>query len=162
MPHRHRGEEKTERKGDPDKRLAFVLLRYFMYWDQGDLSREAGISQSQISLYDQGRRTVPDDALERTAKAAGFPVFLLPFLLRAIRAFRLLAEGRWKIGRILAGEAATGLLGLGQSMAEIVAAADLPRETMLRTPEEERATAIELWDRLRCRPPAIGSSGRRG
>jgi transcriptional regulator with XRE-family HTH domain len=152
MPHRPRGEERTERKGDPDKRLAFILLRYFMYWDQADLSREAGISQSQISLYDQGRRTVPDAVLERTARAAGFPVFLLPFLLRAIRGFRLLAAGRWQIGRVLAGELATGLLGLGQSMAEIVAAPGLSRENELRSPEEEREAALVLWDRLRCRP----------
>jgi transcriptional regulator with XRE-family HTH domain len=153
MPHRSRSEEKAERKGDPDKRLAFVLLRYFMYWDQGDLSREAGISQSQISLYDQGHRTVPDDVLERTAKAAGFPVFLLPFLLRAIRAFRLLAGGRWKIGRVLGGELATGLLELGQSMIDVVAVPGLPQEDALRTPEEEREAALALWDRLRCRPP---------
>ena len=152
MPHRPRGEERTERKGDPDKRLAFVLLRYFMYWDQADLSREAGISQSQISLYDQGHRTVPDAILERTAKAAGFPVFLLPFLLRAIRGFRLLAAGRWQVGPILAGELATGLLGIGQSMAEIVAVPDLSRENEPRSPEEERAEALVLWERLRCRP----------
>jgi tetratricopeptide (TPR) repeat protein len=151
MPHRPSGEERTERKGDPDKRLAFVLLRYFMYWDQADLSREAGISQSQISLYDQGRRTVPDAVLERTARAAGFPVFLLPFLLRAIRGFRLLAAGRWQIGRVFAGELATGLLGLGQSMAEIVAAPGRLRETVPRSPEEERAAARVLWERLRCR-----------
>jgi len=152
MSHRPRGDEKPERKGDPDKRLVFILLRYFMYWDQGDLSREAGISQSQISLYDQGRRTVPDDVLERTAKAAGFPVFLLPFLLRAIRAFRLLAEGRWKLPRVFGGELATGLLGLSQSMAEIVAASSFPRETALCTPEEERAAALALWEGLRRRP----------
>jgi tetratricopeptide (TPR) repeat protein len=151
MPHYPGGEERAERKGDPDKRLAFVLLRYFMYWDQADLSREAGISQSQISLYDQGRRTVPDAVLERTAKAAGFPVFLLPFLLRAIRGFRLLASGRWKIGQVFGGELATGLLGLGQSMVEIVAVPGLSRENLPCSPEEEREAAIVLWDRLRHR-----------
>jgi hypothetical protein len=44
MPHRSRGEGSAVRKGDPDKRLAFILLRYLMYWDQADLAREAGIS----------------------------------------------------------------------------------------------------------------------
>jgi tetratricopeptide (TPR) repeat protein/transcriptional regulator with XRE-family HTH domain len=151
MPHSARGEERAERKGDPDKRLAFVLLRYFRYWDQADLSREAGISQSQISLYDQGHRTVPDAVLERTAKAVGFSLFLLPFLLRAIRGFRLLAAGRWKIGRVLGGELATGLLGLGQSMVEIVAPPVLPQESASRSPEEDREEALALWGHLRCR-----------
>jgi tetratricopeptide (TPR) repeat protein len=152
MPHSSQGEERAERKGDPDKRLAFVLFRYLMYWDQADLSREAGISQGQISLYDQGRRTVPGAVLERTARAAGFPVFILPFVLRAIRGFRLLASGRWKIGRVFSGELAAGLLGLGQSMVEIVAAPSLSRENVLRSPEEEREAAGALWDRLRSRP----------
>jgi len=152
MPHNSRGEEKAERKGDPDKRLAFVLLRYLMYWDQADLSREAGISQGQISLYDQGHRTVPDAALERTAKAVGFPVFLLPFLLKAIRAFRIVVKGRWKIGRVLGGELVTGLLGLGQSMIELVATPGEPQEKGPRTPEEERRVALVLWERLRRRP----------
>jgi tetratricopeptide (TPR) repeat protein/transcriptional regulator with XRE-family HTH domain len=152
MPHRREGEERAERKGDPDKRLAFVLLRYLMYWDQADLSREAGISQSQISLYDQGHRTVPDAVLERTAQAAGFPVFLLPFLLKAIRVFRIVAGGRWEIGRVLSGELATGLLGLGQSMVEVVALPAPPRESAPRSPEEEREAALAHWGRLRHRP----------
>jgi transcriptional regulator with XRE-family HTH domain/tetratricopeptide (TPR) repeat protein len=152
MPHSSQGEERAERKGDPDKRLAFVLFRYLMYWDQADLSREAGISQSQISLYVQGHRTVPDAALERTARAAGFPVFLLPLLLKAIRAFRSVAKGRWKLGRILSGDLATGLLGLGQSMVDLVAAPGLPQESAPRSPEEEREAARVLWDRLRHRP----------
>jgi tetratricopeptide (TPR) repeat protein/transcriptional regulator with XRE-family HTH domain len=152
MPHNSQGEERGERKGDPDKRLAFVLLRYLRYWDQADLSREAGIAQSQISHYDQGRRTVPDDVLERSARAVGFPVFLLPFLLRAIRVFRIVAAGRWKIGRVFSGDLATGLLGLGQTMVEIVAAPGLPQESAPRSPEEEREAAFVLWDRLRCGP----------
>jgi hypothetical protein len=142
----------TERKGDPDKRLAFVLLRYFKYWDQGDLSREARISPNQISLYDQGYRTVPDDVMDRAAKAVGFPVFLLPYLLKAIRAFRLLAEGKWKTGRVLGGDLATGLLGLSQSMADVVAAPGPPRESELRSPAAEREAADLLWERLRRRP----------
>jgi transcriptional regulator with XRE-family HTH domain len=152
MPHHSQGEERAQRKGDPDKRLAFVLLRYLRYWDQADLSREAGIAQSQISHYDQGRRTVPDDVLERTAKAAGFPVFLLPILLRAIRGFRLLAADRWKIGRVFSGELATGLLGLGQSMVEIVAAPALQPESAPTSPKKDRGAALAIWDRLRRRP----------
>jgi transcriptional regulator with XRE-family HTH domain len=152
MPHSSQGEERAERKGDPDKRLAFVLLRYLRYWDQADLSREAGIAQSQISHYDQGRRTVPDAVLERTAKAVGFPVALLPFLLRAIRVFRLVTAGRWRIGRVLGGELATGLLGLGQSIVEIVASPSLPQESSPRSPEEERGAALALWNGLRRRP----------
>ncbi|HEX3531404.1 MAG TPA: helix-turn-helix transcriptional regulator [Thermoanaerobaculia bacterium] len=146
----------TERKGDPDKRLAFVLLRYFKYWDQADLAREARISPGQISLYDQGHRTVPDDVLERAAKAAGFPVFLLPFLLEAIRAFRLLAEGTWKIGRVLGGGLATDLLDLGHSIAEVVTLPAPPSEGSEggpRSPDEEREAARRLWDRIRSRPP---------
>jgi transcriptional regulator with XRE-family HTH domain/tetratricopeptide (TPR) repeat protein len=153
MPHGLLGEERAERKGDPDKRLAFVLLRYLRYWDQADLSREAGIAQSQISHYDQGRRTVPADILERTARAVGFPVFLLPFLLRAIRVFRIVAAGRWKIGRVFSGELATGLLGLGQSMVELVAAPSLPQESEPRSPAEEREAALAIWGRLRQRTP---------
>jgi hypothetical protein len=43
-----------ERKADPDKRLALVLLRGSKYWDQS------------------GHRTVPDDVLER-ARRRGLP-----------------------------------------------------------------------------------------
>jgi transcriptional regulator with XRE-family HTH domain len=141
-----------ERKADPDKRLAFVLLRYSKYWDQSELSREAGISQNQISLYEQGHRTVPDDVLERAVRAAGFPVFLLPFLLKALRAFRLIAEGRWQIGQMFGGELAMGLLGLGQAVAEVVAVPDSGRASVPRSPEEERAAALALWERVRGRP----------
>ena len=47
MRHRRRGEDQPQRKGDPDKRLVFVLFRYFKYWDQGELSQAAVISQSE-------------------------------------------------------------------------------------------------------------------
>jgi transcriptional regulator with XRE-family HTH domain len=141
-----------ERKADPDKRLALVLLRYSKYWDQSELSREAGISQNQLSLYEQGHRTVPDEVLERVARAVGFPVFLLPLLLKSLRAFRLLAEGRWQIGQMFGGELATGLLGLGQAVAELVAVPDPGREGAPRSPEEERAAASALWERVRGRP----------
>jgi hypothetical protein len=90
--------------------------------------------------------------LERTAKAVGFPVLLLPFLLRAIHGFRLLPGGRWKIGRVFAGELAAGLLGLGQSITDVLAPPARPRENVPRSPKEEREVALVLWDRLRRRP----------
>ena len=110
------------------------------------------IRQSQISLYDQGHQTVPDAVLERTAKAAGFPVFLLPFLLRAIRGFRLLAGGRWA-------DRPDHRRGARRRLARARPVHDRDRcrtrsfpENELRSPEEEGARPSCSGSVLRSRP----------
>jgi|SRR6185369_11385092 len=138
-------------KCDPDKRLAFVLFRYLKFWNQTEFSRKAKISQSQTSTYEQGDRSVPDEVLERAAKAVGFPIFLLPFLLRAIRTFRLTAEGRWRMKRVLGGDLATSLLALGEQATAAVLGDRSSAEQQRVLVEEEREEALALCDRLKVR-----------
>jgi transcriptional regulator with XRE-family HTH domain len=132
--------------------LAFILFRVFKYWDQAAYSQAAGISPNQVSLYEQGRRAVPDEILRRASEAVGFPVSLLPFLLKAIRTFRLIAESGGRFGRLLGGAFSVSLLGLGHAAAELVAVRDHPPETAPPCPQDERERASALWDRMRGRP----------
>jgi transcriptional regulator with XRE-family HTH domain len=137
---------------DPDKRLAFVLFRYLKFWNQTEFSRAAKISQSQISVYEQGGRSVPDEVLDRAANAVGFPLVLLPFLLRAIRAFRLIAEGRWRMRRVLGGDLAASLLALGEQATDSVLGDRLLTEQQGTVPvEKERQEALALFGRLKVR-----------
>jgi len=152
MRHRPRGEESSQPKADPDRRLAFILFRSFKYWDQAAYSQAARISANQVSIYEQGHRTVPDDILQRAAEAVGFPVPLLPFLLKAIRTFRLIAESGGKFGRLLGGAFSMSLLGLGHAAAEVIAVPDQPSEEGPASPQAERERARALWERIRCRP----------
>src|SRR5262245_58726130 len=85
---------RSREKVDPDRHHAFVLLRYWQgRKDQAQFAGEAGIRPSLLSLYDQGKRTVPIPALEKSARASDVQPFLLPSLLRSLRSFRLAAEG---------------------------------------------------------------------
>jgi len=152
MRHRPRGEESSKPTADPDRRLAFILFRSFKYWDQAAYSQAARISPNQVSLYEQGRRTVPDEILRRGAEAVGFPILLLPFLLKAIRTFRLIAEGEGRFGKLLGGPFSVSLLGLGHAAAEVVVVPDHPPEGAASSPQEERERAWSLWDRMRGLP----------
>jgi len=152
MRHRPRGEESSKPRADPDRRLAFILFRSFKYWDQAAYSHAAGISANQVSLYERGHRTVPEEILRRGAEAVGFPVPLLPFLLKGIRTFRLIAEGGGRFGRLLGGAFSMSLLGLGHAAAEVVTVPDHPPEEAPLSPQAERERACALWDRMRRRP----------
>lgn len=68
--------------GDPDARLAMVLLRHIAGLRQGSFAEATGIAPSQISDYEQGYRVVPRKSLERMADAVGFPQPLLEPLLQ--------------------------------------------------------------------------------
>lgn len=138
-------------KIDPDRHHAFVLLRYWQgRKDQEQFASEAGIAPSLVSLYDQGKRTVPLPALERSARASDVQTFLLPSLLRALRSFRLAAEGWRRLRRIPADLAFADLLALAGATVEAVLPAG-GGETMpqSRPPSaEDREAVPALWVRL--------------
>ncbi|HYN22865.1 MAG TPA: hypothetical protein VE078_18030 [Thermoanaerobaculia bacterium] len=142
--------ERTDAEVDPDKRLLFVLLRYSMDLDQTSFAAAAHISASQVSLYDRGLRTVPDAVLQRAADARGFPQALITPALRAIRSFRLAADGWSRADRVLADTFLPALLALGEEALEAVAAT--AGNSQRPWPEAgdplDREAAAELWLRL--------------
>jgi transcriptional regulator with XRE-family HTH domain len=146
----------TVDKNDPDSRLAMVLLRYSLGWDQGELARAARIAPSQLSVYDRGERAVPRDILEKVAAAAGFPEFLLDPLLRTIRSFRAAAKGRWRPDRAFADALAAEILALLRLSTDAVLAPrteEGPTRGACPKPED-RAEAEVLWSNLEGCTPA--------
>ena len=93
------------KRNDPEARLAMVLFFHLGGWKtHAQLAKAAGLARPQVSLYFEGKRAIPRDALEKIAAAAGFPVYLLDPLLRELRSF--LAAARvpahrsvWRAGR---------------------------------------------------------------
>lgn len=129
-------------KNDPDSRLALVLLRASRLWDQAELARAAGISPSQLSVYERGQRATPRKVLERAAEAAGFPVYLLDPMLSAIRSFRAAAKGRVRPDRAFATALAAEMIALSQEAVDHV----LAPQARPSTPEP--LDAEELWAHL--------------
>src|SRR3954464_3291216 len=99
-----------EREKDEASKLALVLLRSFKGWDQGRLARVIRIAPSQVSVYEQGRRSVPREVLEKVASAVDFPILLLDPLLRMIRSFLAASRGHARPDRVLADGFAMDLL----------------------------------------------------
>jgi len=145
-----RVEEPRERKEDPEARLAMVLLRYAMNWDQSELAREARIAPSQVSVYDRGERAVPREVLEKVAVAADFPVPLLDPLLWTIRSFLAAAGGRSRVSRVLADSVMAELMALARRTADLILEPLSPprRAGGSRPAAEDREAAEALWSRL--------------
>jgi transcriptional regulator with XRE-family HTH domain len=129
--------------------LALVLIRYLMGWEQADLAREARIAQSQVSVYDRGKRTVPPEVLRRAADAADFPPYLLEPVKRSIRSFRAAAKGRPRAERALGDAFVAELLVLGRLATDTILGKLTPEETTARPPSsEDREEAADLWTRM--------------
>jgi len=140
---------------DPESRQALVLFKDLGGWETHDqLAKATGIRRSQLSLYFEGKRAIPREALEKVAAAAGFPVHLIDPLLRHLRSFRAAARGWSRASRILAGGIVAELTVL------ILMAADLVLEPLCEAPvlalpvSEDRAAAAELWNHLKERTAA--------
>jgi len=133
---------------DPDGRLAFVLLRYLMGWDQGELAREARIASSQVSVYDRGERPVPREVLERAADAADFPRYLLDPVLRTIRSFRAAAKGRSRAERVWGEAFLAELIDLRRLAMDAVLCV-APEQPAVQPPSaDDREAAADLWAKM--------------
>jgi len=146
-------EEPEEKKIDEDARLALVLLRSYMRWEQGDLAREARIAPSQVSVYERGKRTVPPEVLARAADAAGFPRYLLAPLKRSIRSFRAAAKGRARAARVLGEDFVSELIDLGSLVVDTIVGDLDPDEPMRAPSPEDREEAADLWAQMERRTP---------
>jgi transcriptional regulator with XRE-family HTH domain len=143
-----------EGNGEPDARLALILLRSLRKWDQAKLAQEARIAPSQLSVYERGDRAVPRHLLEKAAQAVGFPLYLLDPLLHAIASFRAAAAGRSRPGRAEGDALGAEILDLFQQAFDLVLSPlfhpkaeedvdDLWLRLTRRTPEERRMLVEE-------------------
>jgi tetratricopeptide (TPR) repeat protein len=128
-------------KNDPESRLALLLFRHALFWDQQDLARAARIAPSQLSVYEQGGRATPREILEKAAVAVGFPVFLLDPLLWVLRSFLAVMRGKSRSARVFANGLFAELLALVR-MATDAVLAPLDRST------QERPDSATLWSHL--------------
>jgi tetratricopeptide (TPR) repeat protein len=128
-------------KNAPESRLALLLFRHALFWDQGDLARAARIAPSQLSVYEQGGRVTPREILEKAAVAVGFPVFLLDPLLWVLRSFLAVMRGKSRSARVFASGLFAELLALGRVATDAVLAP-------LDRPNQEQPDAATLWSHL--------------
>jgi transcriptional regulator with XRE-family HTH domain len=137
-------------KNDPESRLALVLFRYSLLLDQGGFARAAGIAQSQLSVYELGKRATPREVLEKAATAAGFPVDLLDSLLWMIRSFRVATKGRSRADRVFADGLSAELIVLVRQATDVILQSGAPErpEGNARPDARDRAGAAGLWERL--------------
>ena len=143
------GAKNDPEANDPEARLAMVLLRYLRGWrTHGQLAKAAGIGRSQVSTYDEGKRAIPREALEKVAAAAGFPAYLLDPLLRGLRSFRAAARGRSRAGRIFGDGVSADLIVLVQRAADLILEPLHAAPEIARPEIHDRAEAAALWDRL--------------
>lgn len=146
----------TKRKINSAAQLAMVLLRYALgWWEQRKLASATGFLPSQHSKWDRGEQTVPDYALERTADVTGFPRNLLRALLRALRSFLALLQGRSLPARALSEISAMELFPLLASAVDLILApldAPTPFGGAPAPPcADDREAAQPLWERLKRR-----------
>src|SRR6185369_7395069 len=114
------GKKNDPEANGPEARWAMVLLRYLRGWNHGQLAKAARIGRSQVSTYDEGKRAIPREALEKIAAAAGFPAYLLDPLLRGLRSFRAATRGRSRAGRVFADGVSAELILLVQRAADLI------------------------------------------
>lgn len=139
---------------DPAPRLGMVLIRYSLgMFERQELAAALGVSPSQISMWESGDRPIPGNVLERTARLRGLSRPHLAQLLREIRSFLQVSEGKSRAGRALAAALAVDLLPLLVEALETILS-PLIQEPPDRSTAGDPAEAEELWARLARRTPA--------
>jgi len=138
-------------KSGLETKLAMVLFLHLGGWKtHAQLAEAAGLARPQVSLYFEGKRAIPRDALEKVAAAAGFPVYLLDPLLRELRSFLAAAQGRSRASRIFADGDAAELIVLVQMATDLILEPLHEDHTEIARPViEDRAAAGELWNQLK-------------
>jgi tetratricopeptide (TPR) repeat protein len=137
-------------KVDRDARLVYVLLRYETDLDQAGFAALTRTSESQVSLYLRGERSVPQEILERAAEALDFPASLLRPARRAVRSLRVAAKGWSRADRALAETVSTELLACtGDALEVILSSRGEPPRRLAAVPgAADREAAAGLWLRL--------------
>lgn len=140
---------KNRERIDPAPRLGMVLIRYSLgLFEQQELAAALGVKPSQVSMWEGGDRPIPKDVLERTARLRNLSRPLLAQLLREIRSFLLVSQGRSRAGRALAAAVAVDLLPL------LVEALAVVLSPLFEAASGDPVEAEELWTRLARRTPA--------
>ena len=142
--------KKPSEEVDQEARLLYVLLRHAVDMDRTEFGAATRTALNQVSLYERGERTLPQDVLERAADKCGFPRALLDPAKRAIRSFRAASRGWSRAERVLAERFFADLLELGASAIEIVLAPE-PEPAVARPEDPE--TLADLLRRLERRNP---------
>jgi transcriptional regulator with XRE-family HTH domain len=133
----------------PAARLAMILLRSDLGWDQTDLAREARIQRSQVSDYERGEETIPWKNLYKTADATEFPRHLLESALRTLRSFRALRRGWSRPLRALGDRFMAELVAFVHEAVEELLPAEAPEAGEDRAPAAgDRLQVPGLWARL--------------
>jgi tetratricopeptide (TPR) repeat protein len=137
-------------KVDRDARLVYVLLRYESDLDQAGFAALTRTSESQVSLYLRGERPIPQEILERAAKALNFPASLLRPARRAVRSLRVAAKGWSRADRALAETVSSELLACtGEALEVILPSRGEPARRLAAVPgAADREAAAGLWLRL--------------
>lgn len=139
--------EKRERI-DPAPRLGMVLIRHSLgLFEQQELAAALGVAPSQVSMWESGDRPIPQEVLEKAAHLRDLSRPLLDQLLREIRSFLQVSQGRSRAGRALAAAVAVDLLPLLVEALDVVLSPLFPADG-------DPAAAEELWTRLEKRTPA--------
>lgn len=139
---------------DPDSRLALVLLRYRVGFNQQELAEAADISTSKMSDYDQGKKNVSQEHLNRAADATHYPRVLLAPVRKALRSFRLAARGWSRAERVTRDSLFADLLALlGGAIDTVVPPASTKEARRELSPEVDREEAERLWRQLARRSP---------
>lgn len=137
--------KKPSEEIDQEARLLYVLLRHAMDMDRTEFGAATRTAVSQVSLYERGERTLPQDVLERAADECGFPRALLEPALRMIRSFRVASRGWSRAQRVLTEKFFAELLELGASVLDIVLTPE-PEPAVARPEDPE--TLADLLRRL--------------
>jgi len=146
---------KERRKEDQARSLAMVLLRYRCGWyEKQKLAQEAGFTPSQVSMWELGERPLSGEALERTAEATGFPLYLLDPLVRGLRSFLAASEGRSQPAGALADNMSAEMVIFLQDCIDAILPADVSSSGQVPSPDD-RKEAADLWARLERWDPVL-------
>jgi len=143
-----------ERPADLAARLAMLLLRHSQRLEQGSLAGAVGITPTQASDFERGRRPIPREVLDAVAEATGFPGSLLDPLLAAIRSFLVAGKGRSRADRALAEVLSLELVGTVREAADLLLSTRGRARAGSRPRAEDRAEgeALRTCLRERCTP----------
>lgn len=148
MATKREGRRPTSGRVDPAPRLFMVLVRHSLGWFERDqLAAALGVTPSLISMWERGRRPIPEGVLEETAAQANISRPLLDLALRAIRSFLQATRGRGRGDRGMAVVMALDLLPVLLASTDILLAP-------LRPIAGDLGEAEELWARLERRTAA--------